>query len=106
MILVFINLRTVDYHLTILTNQLLLFFKSENKIKITNKLLVKQIVVIRKVNKTHRPNPKFGHTWGWLKKNLQNKYISINGGLKLRQLSFILRASITSTYIWEVLNTP
>jgi hypothetical protein len=88
MISVFINLRTVDYHLTILTNQLLLFL-NKKKIKITNKLLVKKFVVIHKVKKTHHPNPKFGHVWGWFKKKLKNKYISIkNGGLKLTKIVF------------------
>jgi hypothetical protein len=45
---------------------------------------------IRKVRTTQHHNPEFGHTQGEIKKNRQNKYISIQGGMKLKKLSILV----------------
>jgi hypothetical protein len=46
--------------------------------------------VIGKVRTTQHQNPEFGHTQGEIKKNRQKKYISIQGGMKLRKLSILV----------------
>jgi hypothetical protein len=46
--------------------------------------------VIHKVRKTRHQNPEFGHTQGEIKKNLQKRYISIQGGMKLRKPSILV----------------
>jgi hypothetical protein len=45
---------------------------------------------IHKVRKTQHQNPEFGHTQGEIKKNLQKRYISIQGGMKLRKPSILV----------------
>ncbi len=44
--------------------------------------------VIRKVRKTQRQYPEFGHTHGEIKKKPAKKYISIQRGMKLRKFNF------------------
>jgi hypothetical protein len=77
MFLVLINLRTIGYHLAILTNWLSYIFQIKIKTKITKKYWFHffnlKIMVICKVRKTQHMNLKFGHIWGEIKKNLQNK---------------------------------
>jgi hypothetical protein len=47
--------------------------------------------VIRKVGKTQHQNPEFGHTQGEIyKKKPAKKYISIQGGMKLKKKPSIL----------------
>jgi hypothetical protein len=46
--------------------------------------------VIYKVRTTRHQNSEFGHTQGEIKKNRQKKYISIQGGMKLRKLSILV----------------
>jgi hypothetical protein len=50
------------------------------------------IRVIRKVRKTQHQNPEseFGHTWRDSKKKPAKKYISIQGGMKLRKQSILV----------------
>jgi hypothetical protein len=42
---------------------------------------------IRRVRKTQHHNPEYGRTQGEIKKKPKKKYISIQGGMKLRKLS-------------------
>jgi hypothetical protein len=46
--------------------------------------------VIRKVRLTQHQNPEFGHTQGEIKKKPAKKYITIEGGAKLRKPSILL----------------
>ncbi len=46
--------------------------------------------VIRKVRKTQHQNPEFGHTQDEIKKKPEKKYISIQGGMKLRNPSILV----------------
>jgi hypothetical protein len=46
--------------------------------------------VIGKVRTRQHHNPEFGHTQGEIRKNRQNKYISNQGGMKLRKLSILV----------------
>jgi hypothetical protein len=48
------------------------------------------IRLIRKVRKTHYQNPEFGHTQVGMFKILAKKYISIQGGMKLRKPSILV----------------
>jgi hypothetical protein len=48
------------------------------------------IRVIRNVRKTQHQNPEFGHTQGEIKTKPEIKYISIQGGMKLRKPSILL----------------
>ncbi len=48
------------------------------------------IRVIRKVRKTQHQNPQFGHTQVGIFKKLAKKYISIQGGMKLRKPSILV----------------
>jgi hypothetical protein len=43
-----------------------------------------------KVRKTQHQNPEFGHTQGEIKKKPPKKYISIQGGMKLRKPSILV----------------
>jgi hypothetical protein len=46
--------------------------------------------VIRKVRKTQHQNPEFRNTQGEIKKKPAKKYISIQGGMKLRKPSILV----------------
>ncbi len=72
--------------------------------------------VIGKIRKTQHQNPDFGHTQGEIRKKPAKKYISIQGGMKLRKpsifvvncvpshLSFFRSASTAATYIFSAPN--
>jgi hypothetical protein len=70
--LILINLKIVGYHLIVLTNQLLLFFKLKNYNQIYKQIIDSILFlknqktisnrVIRKVRKARHQNPEFGHT--------------------------------------------
>jgi hypothetical protein len=45
---------------------------------------------IRKVRKRQHQYPEFGHTQGEIKKKPAKKYISIQGGMKLRKPSILV----------------
>jgi hypothetical protein len=73
-------------------------------------------VNFRKVRKTQHQNPEFGHTQGEIQNKPAKKYISDQGGVKLRKpsilvvnsvsscLSFFLSASAATTYIFTAPN--
>jgi hypothetical protein len=44
---------------------------------------------IRKIKKRHHQYAEFGHTQGEIEKKLEKKYISIQGGVKLRKASIL-----------------
>jgi hypothetical protein len=57
--------------------------------------------VIRKVRKTQHHNPECGHTQGEIKKNLQKKYISIQGGDETQKtISFGIKLSFTLSFFF------
>jgi hypothetical protein len=61
MMLVVINLKTVSYHLAVLTGSHF-FFQIKNETKITNKLLILFLFLkFPKNKKIQHPNPEFGH---------------------------------------------
>ncbi len=53
--------------------------------------------IIRKVRKRQHQYPEFGHTQGEIKKKPAKKYISIQGGLKLRKPSEIFDGFLSFT---------
>jgi hypothetical protein len=46
--------------------------------------------VIRKIRQTQHQNPEFGHRQGEIFKKPAKKYISIQGGVKLRKPSILV----------------
>jgi hypothetical protein len=77
MMLVFINLRTVSYHLGVLTSYYF-FSQIKNESKITNKLLILFFFLKFPNNKKiQHPNPEFGHLAEIQKKTWKIKDISI-----------------------------
>jgi hypothetical protein len=59
-------------------------------LEIRQKNKVRNSRVIREIRKTQHQNPEFGHTQGEIKNKPSKKYISIQGGMKLRKPSILV----------------
>jgi hypothetical protein len=59
-------------------------------LEIRQKNKVRNSRVIREIRKTQHQNPEFGHTQVEILKKPSKKYISIQGGMKLRKPSILV----------------
>jgi hypothetical protein len=66
------------------------------KKELSNNCPGRHLRVIREVRKTQHQNPEFGHTQGEIKKKPAEKYISIQGGMKLKKPSILVVNSVSS----------
>ncbi len=77
--LIFINLRTVSYHLAVLTGYYF-FLQIKNETKITNKLLILFFLKFLINKKIQHLNSEFGHLGEIQKKTCKKRTLAFRGG--------------------------